>query len=446
MLNLIRLVSVFFLFIFVLLCPDVQERVLGQTGDSSVIMEKGNETESNNTSSFGADKIDRAGDTLTKGINSIEKKRIGKWFNRNVFAGITWLKLCVCLGLLVIVLAIGQALKKLFNVKPKATGEDTYAGAGRRLFFRAASGPVSLFIWGYGVYLSLYPLYIHFQAEDGSNLIHSAAQKTAGIIGITAIVWFLFRLIDVAGTQIKKWTAASDTGFYDMKAPIIRKGLRIFILAIGIIIIIQNLTDIKIGPLLASLGIGGLAIALAAKESIANFFGTLTIMFDRPFKVGERIIIDSHDGVVESVGFRSTRIRTLTGHLLTIPNEKVISSPLENIGRRPHIRWTTNIGITYDTPPDQVEKAVQIVRDILKDHEGMDEEFPPQVYFNRFNDWNLNIAVFAWYHPPVYWDYQAWVQKTCLEIMRRFNAEGIEFAFPSQTVYLSESEETDARC
>ena len=141
--------------------------------------------------------------------------------------------------------------------------------------------------------------------------------------------------------------------------------------------IVQNLTGVKIGPLLASLGIGGIAIALAAKDSIANFFGTLTILFDKPFQVGERVTIDGHDGVVEDVGIRSTRIRTLTGHLVTIPNEKVVNSATENIPKRPGIRWLTNIGITYTTPPAKVERAVQIIESILKDHESMDPKKPP---------------------------------------------------------------------
>jgi MscS family membrane protein len=197
---------------------------------------------------------------------------------------------------------------------------------------------------------------------------------------------------------------------------------------------------VKLGPLLASLGVGGLAVALAAREPIANFFGTLTILFDKPFQVGERIVVENYDGIVESVGFRSSRIRTLTGHVVSIPNEKLVNSNVENIGRRPHIRWLTNIGITYDTPPEKAAKAVEIIQRILENHEGMKEDFPPRVFFNGFNDWSLNILVLAWYHPPDYWPYQAWLQRTCLEIMRQFKTEGIDFAFPSQTVYVANDE------
>lgn len=148
-------------------------------------------------------------------------------------------------------------------------------------------------------------------------------------------------------------------------------------------------------------------------------------------------MIDSYDGVVEDVGFRSTRIRLLTGNLVTIPNEKVVNSGLENIGKRPNIRWLNNIGITYDTPPEKIEQAVAMIREILADHEGMRPDLPPRVYFNGFNEWSLNILVLAWYHPPEYWLFQEWVQRTCLEITRRFSAAGIDFAFPTRTLYLA---------
>jgi len=239
---------------------------------------------------------------------------------------------------------------------------------------------------------------------------------------------------------MEKWAAGTESTIDDMLVPNVNKTLRVFIIVIGGVIVIQNLTGLKIGPLLASLGIGGLAVALAAKDSIANFFGTLTILFDKPFKVGERVKIDNHDGVVEDVGFRSTRIRTLTGHLVTIPNEKIVNSGLENIGKRPHIRWLTNISITYDTRPDRVEKAVSIIKEILDNHEGMHPDFPPRVYFNGFNDWSLNIMVTAWYHPAEYWDMQDWLQRTCLEILRRFETEDIEFAFPSSTAYIANAD------
>jgi MscS family membrane protein len=191
------------------------------------------------------------------------------------------------------------------------------------------------------------------------------AQRTADIAGTVAIVWFLYNLVQLLDARLKRWAISTSSDIDEIIVPLVGKSLRVFIVVVGGMVVVKNLTGIEIGPLLASLGIGGLAVALAAKDSIANFFGTLTILFDKPFQVGERIVIDNYDGVVESVGFRSSRIRTLTGHLVTIPNEKLVNSTVENIGKRPHIRWLTNIGITYDTPPGKVEEAVRILETIL---------------------------------------------------------------------------------
>lgn len=384
-------------------------------------------------------KIDQAGEKIGKGIDRFTEKassHMGSWVNTKVFSGITWLKLSFCFFLIFVVVLVERILRWVIRARLRYITPEEDVASFKNLLLRALSKPLSLFISVYGIYWALSPLFIHFRTPEGINLVHLVARKAADIGGAFAILWFIYRLVEVIDVQVRKWAASTKSTIDDILAPLVGKTLRIFIVSIGGIIVIQNLTGVKIGPLLASIGIGGLAIALAAREPIANFFGTLTILFDRPFQVGERIVVDNFDGVVESVGFRSSRIRTLTGHVVSIPNEKLANSNLENIGRRPYIRWLTNIGITYDTPTDKVEKAVQITEEILENHEGMNEDFPPRVYFNGFNDWSLNILIIAWYHPPNYWDYQAWLQKTCLEIKRRFKAEEIEFAFPTQMLHL----------
>ena len=384
-------------------------------------------------------KVDRVGKKVGQQIDDLTRQatsRIGTWINAKVFAGITWFKLILCLFLLFLVLLIERIVRLTIDRKRKKAKEEDVKKI-IQLILEAVAKPLSMFIWVYGIYIVLTPLFVHFQKPDGTNLVHSVAQKAADLGAAVALFWFIFKLVSVVDFHLKKWAASTDSSIDDILAPLFGKTLRVFIVIIGGILILQNLTGVKIGPLLASLGIGGIAVALAAKDSIANFFGTLTILFDKPFQVGERVIIDNYDGVVEDVGFRSTRIRTLTGHLVTIPNEKVVNSGLENVGKRPHIRWLTNITITYDTPPNKVEKAVSIIKEILDNHEGMHPDFPPRVYFNGFNDWSLNIMVIAWYHPANYWDMQGWLQRTCLEILGRFNDEGIDFAFPSRTLYLA---------
>jgi MscS family membrane protein len=113
---------------------------------------------------------------------------------------------------------------------------------------------------------------------------------------------------------------------------------------------------------------------------------------------------------------------------------------IENIGRRPSIRRLTNITITYDTPPEKVDRALTIIREILNNHEGMDPEFPPRVYFNEFNDVSLNLMMIYWYFPPNYWDFLAFNERVNLQIMKAFEAEGIEFAFPTTTTYLAQDD------
>ncbi|MEJ2156240.1 MAG: mechanosensitive ion channel family protein [Desulfobacteraceae bacterium] len=386
------------------------------------------------------EEIDNVGKNVGKGIEKFSDhaaKYLGPWVKQKLMGGIPLIKLLFCLLLLLGVMILERVLRWGIRHKIDAIPHQDGVISWLRLFLKAVVRPVSLFVYVYGVYAALSPLYEHFQNPDGSNFVLLVVKRSADIGGTVALFWFGYQLVTLLDARVMKWADGTDSSIDNMLTPLIGKTLRVFIVIIGGMMVLQNLTGLQIGPLLASLGIGGLAVALAAKDSIANFFGTLTILFDKPFQVGDRIKINDFDGSVENVGFRSTRIRLLNGHVVSIPNEKVVNSEVENITRRPNIRWLTQIGITYDTPPEKVQEAVEILRSILQDHEGMDPEFPPRVHFNGFNDWSLNITVVMWYHPPEWWDFQAWLQNTCLQILTHFNAAGIDFAFPSRTLYLA---------
>ena len=386
------------------------------------------------------DTLDQTGKKVSVGIDRIGDRaadRLGQWVALEAFFGITWFKLLICMSLMFGVVVFERLMRWFINRRIERIPQKPGAISWIRLLLKATVSPLSLFVWVYGTYGALAPLFGHFQTPDGANLVYFVFRKAADIGIILAIFWFIYLFVNLVDARLQQWAGTTDSTIDDVLVPLVGKTLRLFIITLGGIIIIQNLTGVEIGPLLASLGIGGVAVALAAKDSIANFFGTLTVLFDKPFQVGDRIVLENYDGVVENVGFRSTRIRLLSGHLVTIPNEKVINSGLENIGKRPFIRWLTNIGITYDTPPDKIEKAVEIIESILENHEGLNPDLPPRVYFNGFNDWSLNIMVIVWYHPPNYWDLQSWIQRTCLEITRQFHAHDIDFAFPSQTLHLA---------
>lgn len=270
------------------------------------------------------------------------------------------------------------------------------------------------------------------------------SEKLAGLIDDTfavlftfAVTFFVYSVVDVVDYAITHFTAKTHTKMDDMMAPMVRKSLRIVIIVLALVQVAQILSDKPITSILAGLGVGGLAVALAAQETIKNFFGSLVIFADKPFELGDRIVVGGHDGPVEEVGFRSTRIRTLEGHLVTVPNGELANMMVQNIGKRPYIRRIMNVTITYDTKPDKVQEALDILRDILDDHEGMHEDFPPRVFFNQFNDCSLNIIAIYWYHPPAYWDFLAHSEKVNMELLRRYNAAGIEFAFPTQTLYIN---------
>lgn len=271
--------------------------------------------------------------------------------------------------------------------------------------------------------------------------IPAPATTALAILVIVAGTLFCFRASRLLEFVLRKSFEKSHSRIDNMLAPIARKTFQILIVTLAVLLIAQNLSGQTMASILTGLGVGGLAIALAAQETIKNFFGSIVICSDKPFDLNERIRVDEFDGPVEHVGFRSTRIRTLDGHLVTIPNGELANKSIENISRRPHIKRLFHIDITYATPPEKVNLALQIIKDLLNDHEGMHPDFPPRVYFEDFAESALKILVIYWYHPADYWEFKAFNERVNLSLLERFNAEGIEFAFPTQTLYLNRDEE-----
>ncbi|HLP77341.1 MAG TPA: mechanosensitive ion channel family protein, partial [Candidatus Paceibacterota bacterium] len=186
---------------------------------------------------------------------------------------------------------------------------------------------------------------------------------------------------------------------------------------------------------IASLSIGGLAIGLAAQDTLANLFGAVAVFVDKPFRIGDLIQLDSVKGNVESIGLRSTRVRNLDGHLITVPNKTMGNATITNITRRPNIKTEMNIGITYDTTPEKVRRALKILEEVYRGH-AMTQDLI--LSFNKFADSSLNIIVVHWWGNTDHRAYLAGMQEMNLAIKERFDAEGINFAFPSQTLYVKQ--------
>jgi len=306
------------------------------------------------------------------------------------------------------------------------------------LLLKALANPAYVATFAAGMFFCKLPLFFH--DEKGIRIaVSDTWAMIARVLGAVAAAYALYRLVDVVEHYLNRLVGKTETKLDDMLVPIVRKALRVTIAIVAILLISENVLGANnVKSLLLSAGVGGIAVALAAKDTIANFFGSITIFTDRPFQMGEFVKIGEHVGPIEEVGFRSTRMRTTKGHLVTIPNSLIASSMVENIGRRPYIRRVSNITITYDSGHAKALRAVEIIKDVLAHVPEVtgDPDRPPRVYFSDFNDWALNIYMSYWVKPPDYWLYYEVNERVNLEIMKRFEAERIEFAFPSQTLYV----------
>jgi MscS family membrane protein len=330
----------------------------------------------------------------------------------------------VILGLFIIGTLLKRAIKKISRRQMVADNE-VYAAF---LHALALSVPVLLVTAGFAIGLSI----LHFP-ESWQTLVIT----TRGIIIVMGIGYFIYQLAEVPSIWFEKQIEKHEKSVNKMFVPVIKKSIRLLVIILAILQIVQIIADKPVATIVAGLGIGSLAIALAAQDTLKHFIGSFVIAGDKPFEIGDRVVVDGHDGPVEAIGLRSTSIRTLDGHLVTIPNGELANRTIQNIGKRPYIRRLANITVTYDTPPEKIQEGIDIIKSILENHEGMDPEFPPRVFFNSLNSDSLNILVLYWYHPPDYWKYMEFSEKVNFEIIRRFNAAGIDFAFPTQTVYVA---------
>lgn len=253
-------------------------------------------------------------------------------------------------------------------------------------------------------------------------------------------------VIHLAGAWIA-WVAAASVAEIAIASPRIAEGtldaqlLRLSsrlvgaVLAVTLILVGGEEVGLPLIGLVAGVGIGGLAIALAAQDTLRNVLGSLMIFFDQPYRAGDRIVVLGHDGIVEQIGLRSTRIRLLDGQLMTIPNEKMASAEIANVSQRPSIQRIIRLGLTYGTAPAKVERAIAVLREILDGHAASWAQ-PPRIHFAEFAPDSLTLTAYTWYQPAVYWDYADAHGRINLEILRRFGEEGIEFAFPTTTMLL----------
>jgi MscS family membrane protein len=345
-----------------------------------------------------------------------------------VFAGNEIWRIIVLVAVIALSLLFGRLLKFFLNrLEPKLEESGRIMGSAS---IHAASLSVTFLFFAFGLNIAISFLVI---PEGFQSLLSTVLE----LLIILAIGHFVYRQVDVVDSWLKRFASEDSVNIDDMLIPIVGKSIRVAVVILVILQSAQALSDQPITSILAGIGIGGLALGLAAQDTIRNFFGSLMIFADKPFNVGELINLDGKLGSIIEVGVRTTKVKTLDGHMLTIPNGNLANMTIHNIGKREYIRRVFDVTITYDTPPDKVNRAVEILKDILDNHEGMNPDLPPRVYFDNMNADSLNLKCFYWFHPPDFWLYMDFTQHVNSEVFRRFNEEGIDFAFPTQTIHLA---------
>ena len=265
----------------------------------------------------------------------------------------------------------------------------------------------------------------------GSLYYLRVAAKT---VSASAGVWAFYRLIDIVSSYLHERAERTENKYDDLLVPLVTKSLKVMVVAFGLVFI-ANVLDWNIQSVLAGLGLGGLAFALAARETVANLFGSLTILLDRPFQIGDWVQIKDIDGSVESVGIRSTRVRTFYNSIITVPNNELINATIDNYGARKYRRIKTMLAITYDTPVEKIEAFCEGIRQLIREHPYTRKDYY-HVYLNEFSDHSLDVLLYCFVETPDWGTELREKERLYLDIIRLANGLGVEFAFPTQTLFV----------
>lgn len=251
---------------------------------------------------------------------------------------------------------------------------------------------------------------------------------------ILAVTWLSFRLIDVGSAWTHERLVARDRAAATAIVPLGRRVVKAALAALAVLFVLQNF-GVNVTGLIAGLGVGGIAVALAAKTSIENFFGGVTVIADQPVRVGDFCRFGSQVGTVEDIGLRSTRVRTLDRTVVTVANSEFAQMQLENFSKRDRIWYHPTIGLRYETTPDQIRYVLVEIRKMLYAHPKVDPD-PARIRFTGFGAYSLNLDVFAYVGVTDYGEYLEICEDLNLRIMDIVERAGSGFAFPSQTMYL----------
>ena len=245
-----------------------------------------------------------------------------------------------------------------------------------------------------------------------------------------------FRGVDALGAWATKKAGKTESSLDDILVPLGRKTLKVLVIAMGAVNL-APLLGLHITPLLGALGVGGIGFAFAAQNTLENLFGSVTVVLDRPFSVGDWVQIDGVDGSVEEVGLRSTRVRTFYNSLVSIPNAKLTTAIVDNYGERNYRRFKATLGLRYETSPEQVEAFCSGVKALVMDRTDTRKDVC-YVELNSFGDSSLNVLLYMFFDCETWADELRGRHELMLDILRLAQGLGVEFAFPTQTLHVGD--------
>lgn len=255
------------------------------------------------------------------------------------------------------------------------------------------------------------------------------------VLAILDVTWIVTRFVNnLLASVLERHKSAIQKNEYVIRS--VQKFISVVMWLIGGISALDSM-GVSISALLTTLGIGGVAVALAAQDTVKNLFGGVTMMTDGPFRLGDRIVVGAFEGYVEDIGFRSTRLRSLDGRQVTIPNYKLVDSEVTNVSREPRRRVLQVLGLTYSTTPAKMEEAMTLLRSLPDELPVMGRDVVAA--FTGYGDFAMEITFIYYIEDPLHNDVYQATSAVNMAVLRKFAAAGLDFAFPTQTIYLEKN-------
>lgn len=333
------------------------------------------------------------------------------------------ISILIILGAIIIVKLLSLLGKKV--IKPFVTGTDNHLDD---VIFYSLEAPVKFAIILLGIWIAIHRL---VYPDSFVKVVDNAYS----ILIVLDITWFFGRLFS---SLLQVYWGKQSNGQANKMMPIIKRTILVIVWLIGIVMALSNV-GVNISALLGTLGIGGIAFALAAQDTVKNVFGAFTILTDKPFSIGDTIRVDSYEGTVVDVGVRSTKIMNYDKRIITFPNYKITDTSIVNISSEPMRRVVLNLGLTYDTTSEKMKEALELLKSIPKRVENVSSN-PSDIVavFTEYSDSALVIMYI--YFIEKQGDILCVTSNMNMEILAAFNKAGLNLAFPTRTVYIQKDE------